>query len=73
MATALLVIGEIACFLGHFAPRRRYCTFLSGVTFILSGIMHINLFHTILCQTFVWFYRTFTFARSGSLRLSFHG
>uniref|UniRef100_A0A0P5RW56 Voltage-dependent calcium channel gamma-5 subunit n=1 Tax=Daphnia magna TaxID=35525 RepID=A0A0P5RW56_9CRUS len=39
MATALLVIGEIACFLGHFAPRRRYCTFLSGVTFILSGLL----------------------------------
>lgn len=37
MATALLVMGEVACFLGHFAPKRRYCTFLSGVTFILSG------------------------------------
>ena len=37
MATALLVMGEVTCFLGHFAPKRRYCTFLSGVTFILSG------------------------------------
>ncbi|EFX70146.1 hypothetical protein DAPPUDRAFT_328380 [Daphnia pulex] len=39
MATALLVVGEISCFLGHFAPRRRYFTFLSGVTFILSGLL----------------------------------
>jgi hypothetical protein len=37
MATGLLVIAEVACFLGHFAPRRRYCTFLSGVSFIISG------------------------------------
>jgi hypothetical protein len=37
MATGLLVIAEVACFLGHFAPKRRYCTFLSGVFFIISG------------------------------------
>jgi len=41
MATGLLVIAEVACFLGHFAPRRRYCTFLSGVSFIISGILAI--------------------------------
>ncbi|EFX76583.1 hypothetical protein DAPPUDRAFT_248685 [Daphnia pulex] len=63
MATTLLVVGEISCFLGHFAPRRRYCTFLSGVTFILSGLL--------LLLGLVVYVSVFT-AEIGSKSYSFH-
>ena len=36
-ASALLVIGQLCCCVGHFGRGKKLCTFLSGVLFIISG------------------------------------
>ncbi|KAF4521850.1 hypothetical protein B566_EDAN003724 [Ephemera danica] len=39
LATLLLVLGEFCCCFGHFARQRRVFTFISGIIFIISGLL----------------------------------
>ncbi|KAK7870812.1 hypothetical protein R5R35_005472 [Gryllus longicercus] len=39
LATLFLCLGEFCCLFGHFARQRRLFTFISGVVFIISGLL----------------------------------
>ncbi|XP_068084348.1 uncharacterized protein stg1 [Anabrus simplex] len=39
LATLFLFVGEFCCLFGHFARQRRLFTFISGVVFIISGLL----------------------------------
>lgn len=39
IATLLLFLGEFSCIFGHFSRQRRLFTFISGVIFIISGLL----------------------------------
>ncbi|XP_071536452.1 uncharacterized protein [Panulirus ornatus] len=38
-AAALLAVAELLCLNGHFCRRRRFLTFISGVTFVVAGLV----------------------------------
>lgn len=42
LSSAILLIGQLLCFLGHVCSRKRVCTFASGIAFILSGMLKIT-------------------------------
>lgn len=39
LSTVLLFVGEVCCLYGHFSRQKRLLTFISGVIFIISGLL----------------------------------